>query len=254
MKLLERSWAPWLVLAIAFVLGLATIQMGFYVDDHPIRAALQGHWPGGPRAWDLYRFAPGDEAGNRAEIAAGALPWWTSPFLKLHLIRPLASLTFALDEKLFGASPIGWHLHSIAWYLLLVLAVWRVLEPLLPRATATLALLVYAMSTAHLFPYGWIACRHMVVAAAFGMLGLGSLVRGHRHGQWHFALGLAAGLAGGETALGVAAFGVIYMFVSTRRQDLFARLAPTTFVLLLGLLVTSRSAEAPRTPTATSIR
>lgn len=236
MKVLEHRLAPWFVLAIALALGLSTIQLGFYNDDYAIHAGLQGLWPNGPPVWDLYRFSYDGEAGNRAAIAHSDLPWWTAPALKLHLVRPLASLSFALDAKIFGtSSSVGWHLHSIAWYLLVVHLVGTVLRRVLPRATATIAMFVYAVSAAHFFSFGWIACRHMVIAAAFGLGGLAMLVRDQRRGPWVFAIGLAASLAGGETGIGIAVFGIVFMIAKTKREGLALRLAPTALVLVAWL-------------------
>jgi hypothetical protein len=68
------------------------------------------------------------------------------------------------------------NLHSIAWYVALVAVVGLVLRSVLPRATANLAMLVFALSTAHYFPYAWISCRHMVLAAIPSLLGCWAFV------------------------------------------------------------------------------
>ena len=48
-------------------------------------------------------------------------PWWTSPEYKLRFLRPLASLTLHLDFTLFGSHPLGAHLHSLFWSIVLLL-------------------------------------------------------------------------------------------------------------------------------------
>jgi hypothetical protein len=239
MKLFERRIAPLAILAIVLGVALVTIRLGFYIDDYAIQAGLSGRWPNGPAAWDLYRFTYLDEAHNRAAIAASDLPWWTVPTLKLHLVRPLTSLGFLLDTKVFGnAAPLGWHLHSIAWYLLLVHLVGLVLRRLLPRGTANLAMLIFGLSTAHFFAYAWIACRHMPIAAAIGLLGIHALVREHRYASVIFAACLGVSLLAGETAIGIAVFGLVFLVATTRPTRVVAmarRVAPTAVVLVVWL-------------------
>lgn len=237
MKLLERRLAPLGILAVVLGVALVTIRLGFYIDDYAIQAGLSGRWPDGPAAWDLYRFTYLDEAHNRAAIAASELPWWSVPTIKLHLVRPLASLSFVLDTKVFGsANSLGWHLHSIAWYLLLVHLVGAVLRRLLPRGTANLAMLIYGLATAHFFAYAWIACRHMTMAAAIGMLGIYALVRAQRYANVAFAASLAVSLLAGETGIGVAVFGLVFLVATSERGARLAlarRVAPTAIVLAL---------------------
>ena len=240
MKALEHRLAPWLVLAIALALGLASLQLGFYNDDYLLIAGVKGYWPHGPPVWDLYRFSYGSEQKNLEAIADSGLMWWASPAFKLHLVRPLASLGFALDLKLFGdGSSLGWHLHSIVWYLVLVHLVGSVLRASMPRAiaTANLAMLVYAVSTAHFFAYGWVASRHLAIAATLGMFGLLALVRGHRRGPWIFAGCLAASLGGGEAGIGIAIFGIVYVLSRPKSgsSEIARKLAPTAVVLCVWL-------------------
>ncbi|MFO0677530.1 MAG: hypothetical protein U0169_13425 [Polyangiaceae bacterium] len=213
---LESKRFPWFVLGVTVLLGLVTIPIGFYSDDYALRGALEGVWPDGPRAWDLYRFTYGGTQGNQAAILRGELPWWTTPDLRIHLLRPLTSLTFLFDTKVFGgASAVLWHLHSLVWYVVLVERVGALFRKVLPRATANVAMLVFALSTAHFLPYAWLAARHMLIAGVTGVFGLHALLRWERLGPWLFALALLVGLAASEAAIGVLPFGVAWL-VATR--------------------------------------
>jgi hypothetical protein len=231
-KILEARWAPWSIVALTLLVTLPSVQLGFYNDDHALRAALQGSWPGGPPAWDLYRFASGDAAENRAAIAAGGLPWWTAPELKLHLVRPLASLLFVLDYRVFADAPLGYHLHSLAWYLVLTAAVGALFRSLLPRATANLGLLVFAVSAAHFYPFAWISCRHLLIAAVPSVLGLAALVRGKAAGPWWCGLGLGLGLTASEAALGVVGFVLAYAGLA-KKPSVTARIYCATPTLVI---------------------
>ncbi|MBX3190958.1 MAG: hypothetical protein KF819_28440 [Labilithrix sp.] len=253
-RFLEWRHATWLVLLAALVVALPSIQLGFYNDDHALRAAVDGTWPEGPPFWDLYRFASGGAEENRLAVESGSLPWWSAPGLKLHLVRPLTSVLFTFEHRLLGDAPLGYHLHSIAWYLALVATVGFVLRGALPRATAQLATLVYALSAAHFFPYAWVSCRHMLLSALPALLGFASFVRDpspeRRRGRWLLALGLAIGLGAGEGALGAAGFPIAYVLCRkdpAERRSLVARvrarlpsIAPTLALLAAYIVIYAR--------------
>jgi hypothetical protein len=130
------------ILVGTLLLALPSIAFGFYIDDYVLRAEVAGLVENSPPAWDLYRFTGDTPAEGRADIAAGKLRWWTSPELHVHLVRPLSSLLFVLDAKVFGAAPLGYHLVSIAWYLALVAAVGALLQHVLPGGAGTMAMLL----------------------------------------------------------------------------------------------------------------
>jgi hypothetical protein len=190
-----------LALVIAVALGLAarSIAIGFLTDDHGFRAALHARNGHAPAAYDLFRFVPGDLVGNARGMRSGRLPWWSAPDLKIHFVRPLTSLAFALDEHMFHDRPLGYHLVSLAWYaaLLLVAASW--FRRLLPAPAATCALAVFAWAAAHVEAYAWISARHIVIAATFAAAALAA-VAARRSRAWA-ALLLALGLTASEAAL-----------------------------------------------------
>jgi hypothetical protein len=233
-RIFESPKAPWLILALTFVITLSGVRLGFYNDDHALRAALSGNWPHGPKWWDLYSFATGDLERNRAAIESGVLPWWTAPGFQVRLVRPLASALFAFDHAVFKDFALAYHLHSSVWYLALVASVGLLFRTVLPRATANLAMLVYALAFAHFYPWAWVSCRHMLVASVPCVLGIVALLRHPRAGPWLFALGYAVGLTAGETALGAFAFLLCHVgFDLTRR---FVSLLPAAGVSVLYLV------------------
>jgi hypothetical protein len=221
---LESASAPWQILLLTLLLTLPTLTIGFYLDDHVFRAFLSGTWPG-PEVpfWDLYRFATGDPELNRSAIAVGVMPWWSAPELRLHFIRPLSSWLFWADNRVFADAALGYHVHTLAWYVGLVAAVGALFRALFSRATAHLSLLIFACSAAHFYPYAWVSSRHLLVAALPCVLGLWSLVAGMRGGALWCALGVSLGLLGGEAALCTFGFLVGYLALS-RSTDLRARL------------------------------
>jgi hypothetical protein len=145
---------------------------------------------------------------------AGFYPWWTVSSLRLHLVRPLSSALLALDHRVFGDSALGYHLHSLAWFVALLAAAGALFRRVLPRETATLALVVFALADANVAPAAWIAARNSLVAAVPALLALVAFVRarqdGWAPGRWLAPLGMAVGLLGGETALGGVALVLAY--------------------------------------------
>src|SRR4051794_17464751 len=98
------------VMAVVMAVASTSIAIGFLTDDHSFRAVLHSTSGAAPRAWDLFRFIPGDAEGNQQRIRFGRLPWWSAPDLKIHFLRPLTSLSYASDDQVFGGSPLGPHL------------------------------------------------------------------------------------------------------------------------------------------------
>jgi hypothetical protein len=236
---LGSAWAPWLIFGVTLLFTLPTLAIGFFLDDHALRASLRGTWPGATMpAWDLYRFIGGDAAQNRAAMAVGGMPWWSAPELRLHLVRPLSSLLFSADYRIFGDWAVGYHVHTLAWYVALLAAVGRLFTLLFSRATASLALLIFAWSPAHFHPYAWVSSRHLLVAALPVVLGLTALVRKARFGNIACAVGLALGLLGSEAALSLLGFLVGYAALGTgdRRARVLATL-PSFGVALIYLLL-----------------
>lgn len=201
--------ALWLCLLVALVLALPTLGTGFFLDDNIQLLIIEGRWPlGSP--FDIFRFAGGSPEGMRRIVQEGPYPWWTLPELKISFWRPLSSALAVLDHRLFGREALGYHLHSLAWYLGVVTLFGLLLRRLLPGALGMLALLLFALDDSHLLPLAWIANRNALVSTAFALGGL------WLHFQWREArepwalplslAALAVSLTAGESALGVFAY------------------------------------------------
>jgi hypothetical protein len=226
-------------LAVALLLGIATISIGFYADDWVLLTVFDGKLSTSATKLDLYHFASGDPVQTSAFVARGPWPWWTHPELKIQLWRPLASVLFTLDHALFGHAPLGYHLHAIAWWLGTVLAAGAIFRRALPPIAAAIALLLFVVDDAHVQPIGWISSRHMVVAAAPALFGLWAHLRAREEG-WVAGrilgpLGAAVGLLGSEAALGVLGFWIAYELVG-RRDARSARVRGAAPAVALGVL------------------
>jgi hypothetical protein len=229
------SRVTWLALAIALVLTLPTLSVGFFADDYLHFATMRGLLPEGS-PWDQFRFADGNPVRMKAMMRNGPYPWWTLPEIRLAFFRPLSSAVRTLEDRLApGSAPVA-HLQSVLWYLLLVAFVAGLLKQVLPGPLGGLALLIFAVDDAHFLPVAWVANRNALVAAAPAFWGLWMHLRWREQGwkpglPWSL-VGWGIGLAGGETALAVLGYGVAYeLFAAPGR--LSRRLVSLTPVLVL---------------------
>ncbi len=130
------------------------------------RAALHSTSAHARASWDLFRFVTGDPAATEPAIRFGHLPWWAAPTLRIHFLRPLTSLLFVADDRLFGDSPLGYHLHSLLWLAVLLAGVAAFYRRVLPPTAAVLALATFGFAAAHVQGYAWLSARHVIVGAA----------------------------------------------------------------------------------------
>ncbi len=187
-----------LAIAISLVLAALSLGSGFVTDDQGFRAVLHA---GARPAWDLFRFQSGDPEVTAAMIRFGHLAWWAAPDLQIHFLRPLTSLLFALDDRLFGDAAVAYHACSLLWLALLLAGVASLYRRILTPAAATLGVLAFGLAAAHTEAYAWISARHIVVGGAGAAWALAVYSRGGRV-RWLGLVALAAGLAGSEAALG----------------------------------------------------
>lgn len=166
-------------------------------------------------------------------------PWWISPDYKLRFLRPLASLTLHLDFTLFGSSPLGAHLHSLFWSIVLLLGGFSVLRRVLPQREAGWAMVIFTFAICHAWGAGWIAARHAVLGGALAAWSAAFYLRwrmgaGRHHGAISLILFLL-GLTAGETALSLAAFVLCYEVAGSKgsRRERLLSLAPTACIALV---------------------
>lgn len=211
-----------LVAIVAFVLALPTLASGFVLDDYylrlsrdPARAAPEEL----RAAWDVFSFQPAGAALVRRTQELGIEPWWTSPDFRLAFLRPLSSLTHALDFALFPDCASAMHLENAAIYAALVFIVARLFWTVLgAHWTAGLAAFLYAASDKNAMPLVWISNRNALLAAVFGFGAVLAHVRSRelssdagspnagRALQVASAVLVALALASGEAALASLAY------------------------------------------------
>ena len=218
-----------LAIAIPLLIAALSLGSGFVTDDQGFRAVLHA----GARApWDLFRFQGGDVGENALMIRFGHLAWWASPDLKIHFLRPLTGLLFAADDRVFGDAALGYHVHSLAWFALLLAGVAVLYRKLLPPAAATLGVAVFGLAAAHTEAYAWLSARHVVVGGAGAAWALALYAHGGKR-RWLGLVALAIGLAGSEAALG--AIPIWCALVLAREPSWRARLRECAPAIALGV-------------------
>jgi hypothetical protein len=227
--------------AAGLLLALSTVTMGLASDDYVQVARVRGALPEdllGSR-WDLFRFSPGAEK-QHALIQRGFYPWWMSPDGKGALFRPLSSALTNFDVRVLGDHVVLWHLHSVAWYLLLLAVALLLYRRVLPQGAAPLALLFFAIDDSHWMPVAWLANRNSLLSTTLGMLGLLLHLKwredGWRPGAVLSPLACAAALCGGEAALGAIGFIVMYELLNVKGEPWPRRVAALGPLAFVGVL------------------
>ncbi|HXX68595.1 MAG TPA: hypothetical protein VEK07_15510 [Polyangiaceae bacterium] len=198
------------VLALSILLSMPALFADFFCDDGPLVLQLEGAAPAPvPGPFGLYTFTSGADFRARF-VDHGDFPWWTASDLRLALFRPLSSALFALDHAAAGRHPLAYHLHSMVWYGVAVLAAARLFRRLLPEREAALASLLFAVAPAHWMVAAWPSARHIAISGTFALLAIDLHLRwrasGDERARWG-ALALAtAALLGGETGLTAFAY------------------------------------------------
>ena len=231
----------WRAVALAVVLTLPALGGGRVLDDfvHYAMRAEDAPPDIARDPFDMYRIPPAPEH-HQAARDAGRLPWYAARGFDYRLMRPLSSLTLALDQALWRDSPVVAHAHSLLWYAALILLVGLFYRQMMPTPTlAAFAAVLYAIDDAHGFAVGWIANRHAIISLVFAAVALLAHIRwrrdGWRPGGWIAPVALAVGLLAGETALAITAYLFAYalFFENGRWTRRLATLVPAALVCVV---------------------
>ena len=214
---------PW---AIALLAHLPGLRGGFVLDD--IRA-ITGH-PGvngqGPLSLVFSRTFWGDALGTPPAS-------W----------RPLTTLTFALDARLFGLSPGAMHVTSLGWFLALLTVAHGFARAHLPAPAALLAACLFAAMPLHVENVASLVGRADVLVLLFGLIALRA--RPTLSGLGVAVAATAAALLSKESALALVAVAGVLSLTPAHGEtprDGWRRASVMTLVVALYLaarLVTS---------------
>jgi hypothetical protein len=227
----------------ATVVARWTLRAPLGMDDYVHLGIARGTYPGRTGPFNLFDFV---DAGNQvALVGRGISPWWCGPESTMRFLRPLSSVLAWLDYRVFGENPVEAHAHSLLWFFLAVLSVFRLHRSLLGERTAWIAALVFALSPCNAAALAWPASRSELVAIVLGAWGLSLYVRWRERSEPRDGLAstavFASALLAGEHALGLA--GYTAAFELLRPREAFARrcLGASAFVLPLAAYLALRA-------------
>jgi hypothetical protein len=230
----------WWVTLLAVLLVLPTVQVGLVGDDFLFREIFHGRHPGDhPGAlFGLFTFTDGLAEHNRELRAQGLIPWWVSDHARMMFWRPLSELTHWVDHLLWPNTPAMMHLHSVAWYGLLVWLLARLYRQLDPSPVrANVSALVFSVSAAHLLAVIWLAARNQLIAACLILLCLSAhhawRSQGKAVSRWLAWVWFAAALGAAEAGIAAMAYLASYALFMDRERSPVQR-----FVSLLPYLLT----------------
>ncbi|MCP4658470.1 MAG: hypothetical protein GY856_23910 [bacterium] len=235
-RILTHRRLPSALALLALCLTLPGLWVGWSVDDHFHRLALEGADPfgfGTTPPMDLFRFLDGNPELTRTIMDSGMVPWWTLPELRASFWRPLTAMTHILDHALWPELPELMHLQSLLWFAALVAAVTALYRRAMgPTWAAGLAALLWAVDDAHGWPVGWLANRNALLATLFGVMALSAHIRwrrdGWRWGAWLGPAWLVLGILSAEAAIATGAYLAAYALFLDRGKwwERLLRLTP----------------------------
>lgn len=215
------------------------LDAGFLADDLFQISMWEGFFAQ-RSVFGLYSFVFDDPAVTAEHIRRGTLPWWTVLDWRFAMLRPLSSLTLAVDHWLFGRRPFIHHVHSLLWVFATLGVAYALVRQSLGRAIAAVAVTTFAVDESMAWMVSWLANRCALVCATFGLAALLVHIRrrpplssgdtplgGAR--RWWLELGLwSLAFAGGEYAACAVAYLGAYELVEGpgRWRDKAASLAP----------------------------
>lgn len=227
-----RLW----ILGAALLLAAPSLWSGLSLDDYILLYYRRPDAVGGMSRspFDLFVFAA-----SRWLIDGFGLPWWSLEHGRGQFMRPVSSLTHALDAWLWPQHPALMHLHSLAWLGLAILLAQRLYARLEAPWIAGVAGAFFALEDSHGLPVGWISNRNALIGAVFGFA---ALIAHHRHrteSKLVFAafgwLCFVLGLLSAELAVGTAAYVLAYAVFLDRAPWPRRVLAVLPYVVIFGV-------------------
>jgi hypothetical protein len=228
-----------IILIVGLLLFVPSLWVDFLLDDFYYLSAIEGRFPEHNTNRSLFPFFINDEEATAVIAAQGGYPWWIDERVRGETFRPLSDLLIRGDYSLHGRTPLGYHLHSLAWWAATLLACGLVFRRALPGAVGTLALLLFAVDEARVMPVAWIANRNALVALAPMLFGLWAWMRwcedDWRAGRFLALGGIVMGMAGSELGLAVLAYFVAYALLGGPANGVRSRLTRLAPIVGLGV-------------------
>lgn len=215
------GWIAWpLVYTGWFADDLLQRAAYVYTDDalrvYPLEDRLTG-------PMRMYSFFDGHPSRIERALDLGGIPWWTNRSVHATFWRPLTALLSMADYRLWPDSSVWMHFHSLVWYWILLcigFILYRTIAG--PGWTAGSAVLLLAVNDILAVPVAFLANRHILIAAVFGLAAVWShwqwrTYGGRRWAVWH-VLFLLLSLLSSESGVCVFAYLLAYAIWIDRKK------------------------------------
>ena len=185
---LSHPFSHVVIIALAVLLSWPSVYTGFFTDDlYQYTAYLdtptaKNFLPEEDRMkgpMRMYSFVDGDPERFHRYLDKGIFPWWIKKDIRASMWRPLTGYFSAIDYALWPQSPQWMHIHSLAWLVALLSIASLVYQKVFgPGWAAGLAILLFAINDILAVPVSFLANRHILFGAVFGIFSL------YAHDRW----------------------------------------------------------------------
>ncbi len=251
MKKLLKSPILWgILVALVVTIPLVTAYQ-FVGTDYTHVGVLSGliDYPGmGPLT--LYRLMDGSPQQKSALISEGFCPWFSTLDSRMNMCRHLSSVFIVLNYQISGMNPLGYVLHSVLWYLVLIVLVGFLVRRIVPDSGSravhpvsfiTVIIFTLAVRNAESLIYG--SARWLMIAMAFGLAGLLAHIKwreqGWKPGRFLSLFAFLLALLSGEASLAILAYLAAYELFGS--SDPFKKrisaLLPAAFMVFIYFIV-----------------
>lgn len=250
MKKIFKSPIFWGITAVLLVVVPQINLYQFTGTDCIHIGVLEGLWdyPGlGP--FTLYQFANGNPKWMSEIISNAFFPWFTSLDWKVNFCRPLSSGLIALNHEICGLKPLGYTIHSLLWYMVLISILGLLVKRIVPtrqgrcyHPVTYLTLIIFAFSTSHMLMLFYGAARWLLIATTLALAGLLAHLKwreqGWKPGRYLSIIAFFLALLSGEAALAVLAYLAAYEFFGSQKpvKNRIKALMPTALLVFVYLI------------------
>ena len=243
----ERLFLSGLIL-LCLLVGLSSINRGLQSDDYIHKALLNTHQQAEQQGLDNLKVLHQLFVFFDPQQPASSLPWWSNPEMKIKFWRPLSALSHYLDYQLWPNNIKAMHMHSMLWYLLLVLFSYVFFKQILGTLSAQWAAIIFCLDFSHFANLSWLANRNSLIASSLVLITCICFIKAYRLNKKQYFLfsicAYALALLAAEVSL-LALFipaSYLYFFYDKKHSDLdnknlvyvFAVYASVALIFLLG--------------------
>ncbi len=188
---------------------------------------------------ELYRLAKSDEQW-RALRDSGTCPWWLPDTGRLDFLRPVTTLSFFIDVRLFGRNPLGYRLMSLGVFAIALVCVhWLFRQATDDPVRPGVAALFFGIAQTVAPPVTWPANRQDLFVVIGTSLAAGAYWASIRRPgfKWIVLAAVAFAFALFSKEVAVALAGIVALHEVFRRRAASARWSRPVPMIIAALFV-----------------